>query len=152
MKYETLSKLFVTRPSVEREIEKAAGYAVFSNVETKILFAGAGSGYGVAVDNATGKETYMRMAKVHGGFGVGVQDFRAVFVFKRQETLRRFIDEGWQFGAGADVALKSQDKGAAASVEVAAELDPVIYQLTEAGVALSATVAGTKYWKSPDLH
>jgi lipid-binding SYLF domain-containing protein len=155
MRSETLAKLYKLRPEAQAKLRQAVGYGVFSNIETKIMFVGGGSGYGVVVDNANGRETFMRMAKLQGGVGLGVQDFRAVFVFNDREVMRKFVEEGWQFGGGADASLKAGEKGAAATGDVAVDTDakPMeIYQFTESGVALSATAAGTKYWKDADLN
>jgi len=64
--------------------------------------------------------------------------------------LTKFVNSGWQFGAQADAAAKAGDKGAAVGGEVV--LDGItIYQITESGLALRATVRGTKYWKDDDL-
>jgi lipid-binding SYLF domain-containing protein len=155
MRAETLNELYEKRPETRSKLRQAVGYGVFSNIETKIMFVGGGSGYGVLVDNANGRETFMRMAKLHGGVGLGIQDFRAVFVFNDRETMQRFIEEGWQFGGGADASLKADEKGASMSgdVMVDTEAKPMeIYQFTEAGIALSATAAGTKYWKDEELN
>jgi lipid-binding SYLF domain-containing protein len=155
MRSDTLAKLYKKRPAAQAKLQKAVGYGVFTNIETKIMFVGGGSGYGVVVDNASGKETFMRMAKLHGGVGLGIQDFRAVFVFNDREVMRKFVDEGWQFGGGADASLKAGEKGGEATGEVAVDTaaKPMeIYQFTEAGIALSATAAGTKYWKDADLN
>jgi lipid-binding SYLF domain-containing protein len=155
MRSETLAELYKIRPAAQAKLRQAVGYGVFSNIETKIMFVGGGSGYGVVVDNANGKETFMRMAKLQGGVGLGIQDFRAVFVFNDRAMMRKFVEEGWQFGGGADASLKAGEKGAAATGDVAVDTDakPMeIYQFTESGVALSATAAGTKYWKDADLN
>jgi hypothetical protein len=50
------------------------------------------------------------------------------------------------------VAAKSGEKGGAMSGEKYVEGDIVIYQLTEAGIALQATVGGTKYRKYDELN
>jgi hypothetical protein len=64
--------------------------------------------------------------------------------------MNKFINEGWEFGANADAAAKAGDKGIAIGGEVV--LDGItIYQLTETGLALRASVRGTKYWKDSDL-
>ena len=155
MRSDTLSKLYKVRPKTQAKLRQAVGYGVFSNLETKIMFVGGGSGYGVVVDNANGRETFMRMAKLQGGVGLGIQDFRAVFVFNDREVMRKFVEEGWQFGGGADASLKAGEKGAAATGDVMVDtaVKPMeIYQFTESGVALSATAAGTKYWKDKDLN
>jgi len=155
MRSETLQELLSMRPEVRKKIDRAAGYGVFTNLETKIMFVGGGSGYGIVVDNGTGKETFMRMAKLQGGVGMGVQDFRAVFVFNDRATMKKFVDEGWQFGGGADVAAKAGEKGAAATGDVALDTSvrPMeIYQFTKSGIALSATATGTRYWKDKSLN
>jgi hypothetical protein len=65
--------------------------------------------------------------------------------------LKRFIKLGLAFGAQADAAAKASDKGMAFGGE--ATIDNItIYQLTETGLALQATVKGTKYWKDPSLN
>jgi hypothetical protein len=43
------------------EREGAAGYAAFSNMGVKILVAGSGKGAGIAVNNKSKNETFMKM-------------------------------------------------------------------------------------------
>lgn len=93
----------------------------------------------------------MQMGEVGLGFDAGVKDFRAVFVFHNTNTMKRFIDHGWAFGAQADAAAKASDKGAALAGEVTVD-NITIYQLTESGLALQETVKGTKYWKDNSLN
>jgi lipid-binding SYLF domain-containing protein len=152
MKDETLVKLHAERPETRSMIKNAAGYGVFSNIGTHIFLLAGGSGYGVVVDNGTGKRTYMKMRSVGIGLGLGVKDFRAVFIFKNKRVLDEFVNKGWEFGGQADAAAKSGDKGGAAGGETYVEGGIDIYQLTEAGIALQATIAGTKYWKDEDLN
>jgi lipid-binding SYLF domain-containing protein len=152
MKDETLGKLYAGKPETRAMIKKAAGYGVFSNIGAHIFLLAGGSGYGVVIDNATGQKTYMKMRSVGVGLGLGVKDFRAVFIFKNKRVLDEFVEKGWEFGGQADAAAKSGDKGAAVGGEAYVETGIAIYQLTEAGVALQATIAGTKYWKDKDLN
>lgn len=149
---ETLAKLYAQKPETKGMIKKAAGYGVFSNIGTHIFVLASGNGYGVVVDNSTGRKTYMKMRSVGIGLGMGVKDFRAIFIFKNKKAIDEFVEKGWEFGGQADAAAKSGDKGGAAGGEAYIETDILIYQLTEAGVALQATIAGTKYWKDKDLN
>jgi hypothetical protein len=73
-------------------------------------------------------------------------------MFRNKRVLNDFVEKGWEFGGQADAAAKSGDQGGAVSGEAYIETDIIIYQLTEAGVALQATIAGTKYWKDEDLN
>ncbi|MFC1558903.1 YSC84-related protein [candidate division KSB1 bacterium] len=151
MKNEVLSDLYKLKPSVKSQISSAPGYAVFSNVNINIIFASFGGGYGVVKNNKTGKHTFMKMGEVGVGLGFGAKDFRAVFVFHSSETMERFVEQGWAFGAQADAAAKANEKGGAVGGEVTVD-NITIYQLTESGLALQATVKGTKYWKDDSLN
>jgi len=151
MKNETLSDLYKIKPQAKSQIAKAPGYAVFSDANVNVIFASFGGGYGVAKNNKTGKHTYMKMGELGIGLGLGVKDFRAVFIFHAAETMNKFIESGWEFGGHADAAAKASDKGAAVGGEVLVD-NITIYQLTESGLALQATVKGTKYWKDQALN
>src|SRR5690349_5200614 len=71
----TLGRLYKAQPSAKDAIARAAGYAVFSNFGMKILIAGGGSGSGMAVNNKTKQETFMKMVEVQAGLGFGVKKF-----------------------------------------------------------------------------
>ena len=152
MHSDTIAELYRQKPEVRDIINRSPGYAAFTNIGTNIIFVSTGSGYGVVVDRTTGEKTYMRMGELGVGLGLGLKDFRAVFVFHDEETMRRFVDTGWEFGAEADATAKSGEKGGSASGAATASSGMSIYQFTEAGVALSATVSGTKYWKDDALN
>ena len=151
MKSQVLKDLYKIKPYARTIVSNAPGYAVFSNANVNLIFASFGGGYGVVKDNKTGKHTYMKMGEVGVGFGLGVKDFRAVFVFHDKTTMNRFINSGWEFGGHADAAAKARDKGAAVGGEVLAD-NITIFQITETGLALQATVKGTKYWKDAELN
>jgi lipid-binding SYLF domain-containing protein len=151
MRQDVLSTLYQLKPSTRNQIQSSPGYAVFSNANVNIIFASFGGGYGVTRDNRSGRDVYMKMGEVGIGLGLGVKDFRAVFVFHDRATMDRFINSGWEFGAHADAAAKAGDRGAAAGGEIVVD-NITIYQLTESGLALQATVKGTKYWQDSELN
>ena len=151
MRTKVLSELYRLKPQARAMIAQAPGYAVFSNANLNIIFASFSGGYGVVRNNKTGKDTYMKMGEFGLGLGLGIKDFRAVFIFHDTITMKDFINNGWQFGAHADAAAKASDKGGAVSGEILLD-DITIYQLTESGLALQATVKGTKYWKDDELN
>ncbi|MDA8527706.1 hypothetical protein N9K67_02785 [Opitutaceae bacterium] len=66
--------------------------------------------------------------------------------------MERFIETGWDFSGQADAAAKSNQKGG--SIEASGTVLPgmEVYQLTKNGLALQATVQGTKYWKDKELN
>ena len=152
MKNQVLSELYSKRPEAKSKIKSAAGYAVFSNINTNLFLFSSGNGYGVAINGKNGKQTYMQMNFLGIGPGLGVKDFRAVLIFKNEKMFSEFLDGDFEFGGHADAAFKSGEKGAAAAGELYVEDDIEIYQLTEAGVALQATVAGTDFREYADLN
>jgi lipid-binding SYLF domain-containing protein len=151
MKSEVLNKLYQLKPDVKSQIDNAPGYAVFSNANVNIILASFGGGYGVVKDNKTGRYTYMKMGEVGIGIGLGAKDFRLVFVFHNKASMNRFIESGWAFGVQADAAAKANDQGAAIGGELTVD-NMTIYQITESGLALQATIKGTKYWKDKSLN
>jgi len=152
MEEETLQRLYREHPATKSKIKDSAGYGVFSNANVNLILASAGGGYGVVVDNATGKRTYMKMALGGIGLGLGVKDYRQVLIFKNKETLNTFITSGWEFGGHADAAAKAGETGGELSGEGDISSNIEVYSMTEAGLALQATVAGTKYWKDDSLN
>ncbi|MFT6093273.1 MAG: lipid-binding SYLF domain-containing protein [Pseudohongiellaceae bacterium] len=151
MRQDVLKELYELKPDTRAQLDSATGYAVFANANINIIFASFGGGYGVVRDNQSSQDTYMRMGEIGIGLGAGVKDFRAVFVFHNASALARFMDVGVSVGGQADAAAKAGDLGAAVSGE--AVLDNVtVYQLTQSGLALQATVKGTRYWQDTDLN
>lgn len=151
MRQDVLTELYRIRPATRAHVQKAPGYAVFSNANVNLIFASFGGGYGVVRDARTGRDTYMKMGEAGLGLGLGVKDFRAVFVFDNQATMNRFVESGWEFGAHADAAAKAKDKGGAVGGEILVD-GITVYQITENGLALQATIKGTKYWKDDELN
>ena len=86
------------------------------------------------------------------GFGLGVKDYRVVMLFKDKATMTQFIESGWDFGAHADAAAVAGETGAEASAEGNIDGGIEVFSMTESGLALQATVTGTKYWKDDSLN
>jgi lipid-binding SYLF domain-containing protein len=149
---EALSAVYKVQPAARKAVESAAGYAAFSNFGMKILFAGGGSGKGIAVNNKTKATTYMKMAEVQAGLGVGVKKFQLVWVFESDKALNDFVNSGWELGAQGTAAAKAGDKGSSYQGAVAVAPGVWLYQLTGDGLALELTAKGTKYYKDGDLN
>jgi len=81
MESETLQNLYSKDLNAKKNIQNAAGYAVFSNFGMKIFLAGGEKGSGVAINNKTKKKTYMKMIELQAGLGFGIKKFKQVWVF-----------------------------------------------------------------------
>lgn len=151
MKREVLAELFQDKPDVRSQLDNASGYAVFSNANVNLILASFGGGYGVLTDTSTGQDIYMKMGEVGIGFGAGVKDFRVVMVFHTDEALERFNEYGLAFGAQADAAARASDQGGAVGGEITVD-NVTVYQMTATGLALQATIKGTRFWKDEELN
>jgi len=149
---DTLAALYGMKPDAKSVVEGAAGYAVFANFGMKILIAGGGTGKGIAIDNKTKTETFMKMVEAQAGLGFSIKSTNLVWVFQTQESYDAFINSGWEFGGQATAAAKAGDEGG--SVQGAVSVSPGVwlYQMTKNGLALDLTVKGTKYYKDSDLN
>jgi lipid-binding SYLF domain-containing protein len=151
MQQDTLNKLYAKKTSAKAELQAAPGYAVFSNANINLFLVSAGTGYGLVHDKVNNKKTYMNMAEGGVGFGMGAKDYRIVMVFHTEQAMRQFVDNGWTFGGNADAAAKAGDKGK--SIEGEAYFgDVTVYTMTESGLALQATVKGTRFWIDDQLN
>jgi len=153
MSQDTLARLYKAQPSAKAAVEKAHGYAVFSNTGIKILFGGSGKGAGVAIQNRNKAETFMKMLEIQAGLGMGVKKFRVIFVFDTEKAFNGFVNSGWEFGGQTSAAAKTSPEKGGSMEGVASVSDGVwMYQMTDKGLALELTGKGTKYSKNDDLN
>ena len=111
MARETLARLDRVQPSARAVVEPAAGYAAFSNFGMKLGLAGGGGGKGLAVNNRTRQETFMKMGEVQAGLGLGIKEFRLVWVFETPEALDHFATSGWELGGQGTAGAKVGETG-----------------------------------------
>jgi lipid-binding SYLF domain-containing protein len=149
---QTLQDLYKLQPSAQSAIQKSAGYAVFKNFGTNVLVVSTASGKGIAVNSKTKQETFMKMLSAGAGLGIGVKDFRAIFVFGTEKAFDQFLNSGWSGSGQADAAAKAGKSGGAYSGAAEVSPDVWVYQITKNGLALQLTLQGTKYYKDDDLN
>ncbi len=147
-----LDKLYAEKPSAREELKSAKGYAVFSSLGVNVLLVSTQNGGGILRNNVTGEDIYMNMFSAGGGLGMGVKDFIVVFVFHTQDAMDKFQQSGWDFSGQADANAETSTQGAGAETSVTVVPGTSIYQITKAGLALQATLQGTKFWADKDLN
>lgn len=152
MTKKTLAELYRQQPTARDAIKRAAGYAVFSNFGTKLGVAGTGKGKGLAVNNKTGRETFMKALEIQAGLGFGIKKYRLIWVFESQGAFDNFITKGYQLGGNA--AFSARASGQGGGVAGAAQVDTGVwlYQLTDDGLAAEITIKASKYYKDKDLN
>ena len=146
----TLGELYAAKPEAKDKVANASGYGYFSNVNVNLLVLSTENGYGVVHDNKSGADTYMKMGGAGVGLGMGAKDTRVIMIFTDPAVMENFVTKGWTASAGADATAKSKDDGSAAGATVMPGME--VYQFTKAGLALQATVQGTKFWPDDSLN
>jgi lipid-binding SYLF domain-containing protein len=152
MRDATLTRLYEVRPEARQDIQSAKGYAVFTSGSLALFYVGGGYGHGVAHDNSSGSDTYMQMAELGVGLGLGAKDARTIFVFHDAKAFHDFATTGLDLTGKADLAAKVGQKGAAYGGSADILPGVRVYQLTKTGLMAQAMVQGTKYWVDGDLN
>lgn len=152
MANQTLDDLYKLQPTAKAAIQKATGYAVFNNMGTNLLLLSTARGAGIAVNSQNKRETFMKMLSAGAGLGIGVKDYRVIFIFENDQAFARFLDSGWSGSGQADAAAKAGKTGGAYSGAVEVSPGVWVYQITKNGLALQLTLQGTKYYKDDDLN
>jgi lipid-binding SYLF domain-containing protein len=147
----TLNKLYKLQPKSKSLIGGAAGYAVINNFGVKILVAGSGTGKGIAYDKS-GKETFMKMAELQAGLGMGAKKFSLVWVFENEAGLKKFISGSFEMSGQANATAQVDKKGAAYAGAAAVSPGVWLYQLQGDGLSLELTAKGTKYYLYDELN
>ncbi len=152
MAHQTVAHIRKEYPEAHKKLDKAAGYAVFSDFGYKILFTGSASGKGIAVNNATKRTTFMKMFEMKAGLGFGAQKFRVLFVFESHKAFEQFVNSGWEFGGSTEAALKTSTQGAGGMLGVTVSPGVVMYQISEKGAIVDVSITGSKYYKDDELN
>ena len=150
---QTLDQLYQKEPAAKGAVANAAGYAVFSDFGFKIMVMGGAGGKGMAVNNATKQETFMKMAEFQPGLGLGAEKYRIVLIFENSDAFNKFITSGWEVGANAMAAAKDDKGGGGGEAGAVTVSEGVkMYQLSDTGAIIGVSITAAKYYKDDDLN
>jgi len=142
-----LKRLFRESSAAKGQFDASAGYAVFDTRKFSFMIT-TGTGSGVVVDKSSKKRTYMKMATGGLNIGGGVKFYQLVFLFPDKGTMRDFVASGWS--ADTDATAESGKEGANLGLRL--KNGVIVHQLSDKGLALAASLTGTKYWKDDKLN
>jgi hypothetical protein len=147
----TLVRLLDEQAAARDLYAMSAGYAVFDTRRLVVLGLAAGAGRGVAVSKTSGPPVYMNMGTAGIGFSFGLGGFetQVVMFFETEWDLREFMRNGYDATAQAGAMF---DHEKAEAVVAGFTNGRAIFFLTQRGWKVSATAAGTKYWRDADLN
>lgn len=152
MTQKALADLYKNEPAAKGMVADASGYGVFSDFGFKVMLMGGVHGKGMAVDNASKQETFMKMMELQPGLGVGAEKFRLVLIFENPEAYNKFVTSGWEFGANAMAAAKSGSEGGGAAGVLSFQEGVKIYQIDDTGAIVGVSITGAKYSKDGELN
>jgi len=149
---DTLPELYKHVPKAKDVLEKAYGYAVFSNTGYNIILYVGGKGKGVAFKNSDKKPIFMTMLNVGTGPGVGYDEYRQVLIFSSEMLFKQFTTIGMNTSASANVTIKMGDVEVDESGAMTLVPGESLYQINDKGIDIQADWGGMKYFKDSDLN
>jgi hypothetical protein len=147
-----LSELYRAKPSARIAIESSAGYAVFSDFGFRSVFMEDARAMGVAVDNATGRETFMKMVELHPGSGTNGGKFRLVLVFETEDVFKTFTKSAWFLGPNVMAAAFPDDRVGPFSGAMALMPGMHVYQLDQSGALAGFSIRDVVFYKDRELQ
>lgn len=153
-KSNAVQEMYKAYPDSQAKMANAYGYAAFSNTGVNLFLLSSGNGGGVAHNNATGKEHYVKMISIGAGVGIGLKKYHAVFIFEDKAAYDYFLEVGWTADGQADATAETGKEGEGGSINAGMNVSRgvTLYQMSDKGLALQATVQGVKYIVSDKLN
>ena len=149
---QALQRLYNKVPSAQNVIKNCYAYATLSNTGIKLGLLGDAHGRGLAINNDTGEKVYMRMKEMGIGLGLGVKEYDLIFVISTEKAWNSFIAGDLKFASSAEASASDGQAGGAIEGASIAANGIWVYQITKKGLALDASIKGTKIYADKKLN
>ena len=149
---QALQRLYNKVPSAQNVIKNCYAYATLSNTGIKLGLLGDAHGRGLAINNTTGEKVYMRMKEMGIGLGLGVKEYDLIFVISTEKAWNAFIAGDLKFASSAEASASDGQAGGAIEGASIAANGIWVYQITKKGLALDASIKGTKIYADKKLN
>lgn len=149
---QALHRLYDKVPSAQNVIKNCYAYATLSNTGIKLGLLGDAHGRGLAINNSTGEKVYMRMKEMGIGLGLGVKEYDLIFVIGTEKAWNAFISGDIKFASSAEASASDGQAGGAIEGASIAANGIWVYQITKKGLALDASIKGTKIYADKKLN
>lgn len=146
-----LDALIKQKPDVQKEIDQAAGYAVFTTTNVNILLLVVARGEGVLFDKRRKDPVFMQALKTGEGLGAGYQDQYQVAIFKTPGAIDQFLltsIDGKRGGIDVDANFSAGSGGTIRSFNP----EITFYTVGLSGYDLQANYGGTLYLVDQQLN
>ena len=146
-----LDALIKQKPSVQKEIDGAAGYAVFTTTNVNIVLLVVARGEGVLFDKRRKDPIFMQALKTGEGLGAGYQDQYQVAIFKTPLAIDQFLltsIDGQRGGVDVDANFSAGSGGTIRSFNP----EITFYTVGLSGYDLQANYGGALYLVDQQLN
>jgi hypothetical protein len=146
-----LEALIKQTPDVRKEIDRAAGFAVFTTTNVNIVLLVVARGEGVLFDKRRKEPIFMQALKTGEGLGAGYQDQYQVAIFKTPGAIDQFLltsIDGRRGGIDVDANFSAGSGGTIRSFNP----EITFYTVGLSGYDLQANYGGTLYLVDQQLN
>ena len=146
-----LDALIKQNPAVQKQIDEAAGYAVFSATNVNIVLLVVARGEGVLFDKRRKDPIFMQDLKTGEGLGAGYQVQYQVAIFKTPGAIDQFLltsVDGQRGGVDVDANFSAGSGGTIRSFNP----EITFYTVGLSGYDLQANYGGTLYLVDQQLN
>lgn len=149
---QALTNLYELSPDARDVINNAYGYATISATGSQLGLLGGAHGRGLAKNNRTGEQLYMKMEAYQVGIGLGVKEYDLIFVFGTKHAWDSFISGKFKVGGAAEAsATDGYSGGTIEGADIVAK-DTWVYQVTTKGLAVGAMLKGLSIYPNRKLN
>ena len=142
----TLQDLAEHHPEALDDLDRAVGYAIFTNHADKMPAVGRGVGLGMVVDAEGGRRQYLSVTQFYVGGGLGTLDYRLVVVFFDRAPFERMRGGTLYLGASIDAGTGTEKAGfSGSSVGRSKDGTRSVYVLSDSGATATWTVRLVRY-------
>lgn len=146
-----LDALIKQNPAVKKEIDQAAGYAVFSATNINVVLIVVARGEGVLYDKRRKEPIFMQALKTGEGLGAGYQNQYQIIIFKTPSAIDQFLMtsiDGERGGMDIDANFSAGSGGEIRSFNP----NITFFTVGLSGYDLQANYGGTLYLVDQQLN
>ncbi len=147
-----LNLLIKQDPKIRKDIESAAGYAVFNTTNVNVILVVVARGEGILYDKRyKDQPVFMRDMKTGEGLGAGYQEQYQIILFKTQDAIDQFILTTVD---GQQIGLDVEANFSAGSSSTIRSFNPNVtfYTVGISGYDLQANYGGALYMVDQQLN
>ncbi len=147
-----LNLLIKQDPKIRKDIESAAGYAVFNTTNVNVILVVVARGDGILYDKRyKDQPVFMRDMKTGEGLGAGYQEQYQIILFKTQDAIDQFILTTVD---GQQIGLDVEANFSAGSSSTIRSFNPNVtfYTVGISGYDLQANYGGALYMVDQQLN